>query len=304
MAFIPDPLRLGHGVARIAYAGIRVGVRPRATETALLAHTRLPALPGAPSEALPIVLVHGLCGAQYHWSPAVDALRTFGDIVTLDLPGFGASAQPVRWTLDGACESVTTLLDHLGIDDCLLVGHSLGASVATLLAARNPDRFRGVGLVSPAGFWSQPLERAESRRFAAAFTIWRRGVLLGGGNVVKAPPIRHLAFLAMMHRPLASLTRREAERLVASAAQGRSTIQAREAIVAADLFDDAAALEQPVELVWGRRDRITPFDSAKRLADTIEDVRPRFVDDVGHMVMWEDRGVVVDAVRSLVRRVG
>lgn len=55
-------------------------------------------------------------------------------------------------------------------------------------------------------------------------------------------------------------------------------------------------------LVWGRRDRITPFDAADRVATTIPDARTHVLEKVGHTVMFEDRQVVVDAVQSLVQR--
>ncbi|MCW2928704.1 MAG: alpha/beta hydrolase [Thermoleophilia bacterium] len=267
-----------------------------------MAWTRHPARPGAPADSLPIVLLHGLSGTRYHWEPAVSGLRDLGDVITLDLPGFGASPAPAAWTLDGACDAVIEQLDALGVDRCMLVGHSLGASIGVLLAARAPERVRALGLISPAGFWGRTFESPASKRFELAFAVWRRGVLLGAGNVVKAPPMRVLAFFAMAHRPLASLTRREAELLVAGAAQGRSTVQAREAAIEADLFDVVAGLEQPVELVWGREDRITPFETADRVAAAIPDVQTRFLDDIGHMVMFEARDVVLETVTSLITR--
>jgi pimeloyl-ACP methyl ester carboxylesterase len=296
-----NPLALDQGISRLISAGTRFGVRSRARSTEL-AWSRHLAHDDAPNGALPIVLLHGLSGTRYHWEPVVDQLRHLGDVVTLDLPGFGESPQPKAWSLEGTCDSLLDQLDALGIDRCVLVGHSLGAALAAMLAVRVAHRVEALGLVSPAGFWREPFESGASKSFELAFGVWRRGVLLGAGHVVKAPPLRLLAFLPMVHRPLTTLSRREAELLVAGAAQGRSTVAAREAVLEAHLFDLVSELEQPVELVWGRRDRITPFDTAERVAAAIPDVHTRFLDDVGHMVMFEDREVIVDAVRSLVAR--
>ena len=146
---IRRPFDVAYEVATSLGLGVRAPLRSRA-----LASTRRDALPHAPGDALPIVLLHGLSGTQQHWDPAVEPLRAHGDVITIDLPGFGASPQPSTWTLDGAADAVLNRLADLGVERCILVGHSLGASLAVTLAARSPHLVAGLGLISPAGFWN------------------------------------------------------------------------------------------------------------------------------------------------------
>lgn len=248
------------------------------------------------------MLLHGLSGTQRHWEALATRISEHGEVITIDLPGFGQSPAPDEWTLDGVSDAIGEQLEAIGIDRFLLVGHSLGGTVGATLATRQPDRVAGLCLVSPAGFWSRRFASLASRRYQLAFEVWRHGLRFGASSAMKATPIRSLAFSLMVHRPLESLQPGEAEALVAGAAQGRSTMAAREAAIQADLFDVARELRQPVELIWGREDRITTFDSAARVARTIPDVRTHFIDDVGHLVMYEDRDVIVNAVASLVER--
>ena len=94
----------------------------------------------------PLVILHG--GWGYGYYPYDDAIATLEHrFVIPDRTGYGRSpriaALPPRFHEAAAIET-EKLLDKLKIEDSVLWGHSDGAVIATLLALRAPDRYRGV----------------------------------------------------------------------------------------------------------------------------------------------------------------
>ena len=100
-----------------------------------------------------VVLLHGLLLSQRMHEPLAKALAARGNrVITLDLLGHGSSERP----LDPQCYSMTffgeqviALLDHLEIDEAVILGTSLGANTAIEAAALAPERLRGMVIEMP-----------------------------------------------------------------------------------------------------------------------------------------------------------
>ncbi len=100
-----------------------------------------------------VVLLHGLLLSQRMHEPLARALAKRGNrVITLDLLGHGASERP----LDPQCYSMTffgeqviALLDHLEVDEAVVLGTSLGANTAIEAAAIAPERLRGMVIEMP-----------------------------------------------------------------------------------------------------------------------------------------------------------
>ena len=96
-----------------------------------------------PGEEPACVYLHGLGSAssadfpRIAHNPQVVAHRA----VLIDLLGFGFSDHPDAFphTLAAHATTVARVLDHLGVRDCLVLGHSMGGSIAITLAAVRPD---------------------------------------------------------------------------------------------------------------------------------------------------------------------
>ncbi|OII38641.1 alpha/beta fold hydrolase [Plantibacter sp. MMLR14_011] len=96
------------------------------------------------------VLVHGVGTSHRYFARLHDDLARDSDTVSVDLPGFGGQARPVRTVEVG--EMATALghaLDTLGTAPFVLVGHSMGAQWVVELAAQRPDLARAVVIIGP-----------------------------------------------------------------------------------------------------------------------------------------------------------
>lgn len=101
----------------------------------------------------PIVLVHGLLMSRRMFERLGPALAERGNrVICVDLLGHGRSDQPddLRlYSMPLFAEQVVALLDHLGLEQAVVGGTSLGANVALELAVRHPRRVRGLFIEMP-----------------------------------------------------------------------------------------------------------------------------------------------------------
>ncbi|WP_394551473.1 alpha/beta hydrolase [Agromyces sp. MMS24-JH15] len=101
----------------------------------------------ADAPGTPILAIHGITASHRAWHHVADALPD-RRIIAPDLRGRGRSADlPGPWSLREHADDQVRVLDALGVDRALVVGHSMGAFVAVRLAAGHPDRIAGVVLV-------------------------------------------------------------------------------------------------------------------------------------------------------------
>lgn len=127
---------------------------------------------GAPG----VLCIHGFNGSTVSWreviqqmGETVTSVAGAGAVVAYDRPPFGLSSRPVEWKGGDANNPYITssgakfglqLLDKLGLDDTILIGHSAGAAVAVQAAIQAPERVKALVLVAPAVFVDSPLAGA------------------------------------------------------------------------------------------------------------------------------------------------
>src|ERR1035437_321569 len=164
---------VGEAREQIAAGVIEDELGPKVAEVTIDGRLISYAVLGEPeSEAIPVVFVHGYGGDRNAWLFVQEPISVDRPTYALDLPGHGASSKDVG---DG---SVTTLasslvgfVEKLGMARVHLVGHSMGAAVATVAAAdpAAAGKVASLTLVSPAGY-GLDLNAGYIRGFAQAET--------------------------------------------------------------------------------------------------------------------------------------
>lgn len=86
-----------------------------------------------------LVFLHGWCGDREYWKNQVGVFAADYRVVALDQAGHGESGKGRKaWTADGLAGDVEAVVKALGLKRVILVGHSMGGSVALLAAKRMP----------------------------------------------------------------------------------------------------------------------------------------------------------------------
>jgi pimeloyl-ACP methyl ester carboxylesterase len=166
----------------------------------------------------PMIFVHGWCGDRSSFSAQVAHFGGGHAVVAMDLRGHGDSSrpdpEPGAYDIEVLAGDVLELAAAAGLDAPILVGHSLGALIGLVCAAR-PGAIRALVMIDPAPITNEPVKayfretveiaRADAdRSWRTAFVsgmflptdVVRREAIIAGSAAV-APPVAAAVLRAM-----------------------------------------------------------------------------------------------------------
>lgn len=200
-----------------------------------------------------LVLVHGTAGTPSSWQPVTDALSNRYTILAPTLSGSGGTTDPGGdLTVDDLAAQIVACADAAGLDTFHLAGHSLGAVVATAVAARVPDRVEG--LFVHAGWM------AADRRTAFQFDLLAR--------LLRTDPELAWRYILLHISTPSAKESADLDALV----HGNMPISAVRHFVfnaRVDITDRVAAVAAPTQVITGRHDQIVPVRLQQELAEAI-----------------------------------
>lgn len=202
------------------------------------------------------VLVHGIGVSSAYFEPLAHRLHQHGDVLLIDLPGFGGLPQPSNpLSISGFAHTIERVMAARQVTDPVFVGHSMGGQVVTELAARLQTT-SPVVLIGPPVNAAEPTLHQQALRFAQS--SWResaRTSLIALQSYTQCGPAWFIEVLPRMLRyPIT-------ERI------GR--------------------LRARVLLIRGEHDRVAPLRWLKLLAEHCADARLATIDGASHAVVYE-----------------
>jgi len=228
----------------------------------------------------PVVFLHGWALSHRAYQGAVKRLAATGvHVFAPALPGSSGTAglPSDDCTLRGYAAWVAEFLDAVGvIDPVLLVGHSFGGGVATVLAHDHPERVGALVLINSIGgaVWTD--DGALTRPMADR-SLWDWGLHFS----------RDLRGPAQISRVLPVVITEAIPNLLLDP---RSFIRSARLAREADLTTELAELHRrgmPVVVVWARRDRVLSEASFAALSEALVDAPTISVPD-GHSWLLAD----------------
>ncbi len=113
-----------------------------------------------------ILFLHGFMGTANDWEVCIDRLANEFFCIAVDLPGHGQSIDRDPWlySMEGCARALIDILDDLGLQQCGLVGYSMGGRVALYVVSTYPERFDGLVLESASPGLRTDAERAARRQ--------------------------------------------------------------------------------------------------------------------------------------------
>ncbi len=267
----------------------------------------------------PLLFIHGGYGgpSSTHWpGPRLEWLMPAEDFTTIlyDRRCAGDSEYVDRpFTLDDLARDAVALLDHLQLDDALVVGSSAGGMIALQLALTCPDRVRGLALVNSGAAIMHPnpsrvatphspfvRDRLATvqERIATLDLAEREGARIAVAlrwDEWRSPPPPTAAdpypdHRATLIKTLATLPDDEIVHLAEGA------LRNMRALLHVDLTARLPELRMPVLVVHGDHDTVVPFEYGRILADAIPQARFVAFPGVGHgmLTLPEVQQVVLD----------
>ena len=260
-------------------------VMPRELEAAGL---RLRYLALGDGDSVPVLLLHGFGADLNTWMFTQPALADGRQVIALDLPGHGGSGKQ----LDRAdAESLAAIVEHalnaLGIERLHLVGHSMGGGIAISFAVREPERVATLTLISSAALGPE-INAAFIDGFVRAAR--RREAIEALNLLVHDPALvsRTMIEDVLRYKRLDGVP----EALAAFAEEWFPGGHQR--VV---LGDAVAVLKLPVQIIWGREDRIIPVAHAEALASRVP---VHILEQTGHLPHMEKAGEVNRLIKRLI----
>ncbi len=126
----------------------------------------------------PVVLAHGVTDDGMCWTPVAEALEQEYDVVMVDARGHGRSDAPEQGygPLEQA-EDLAGVIAGLGLERPAIIGHSMGAATALVLAGTYPDLPRTVLLEDPPPWWADSREGAPgAEKRQVGRSAWMSGI--------------------------------------------------------------------------------------------------------------------------------
>ena len=231
-----------------------------------------------------------LHGWSSNWQIFLLNIAAFMDthrVLSLDLPGFGASEMPREpVSIRGYARTVDAMCDALGVERVSVVGNSMGGFIGAELALSFGTRVDRLVLVAAAGLSTEHLPRTLS---LTAARVVAAGVPLATrfeSPIVRRPRLRRAAMQLVLRYP-EKVSVPLAQELVLSFGKP-GFVAGLEAIIDYSYRDRLPQIDVPVLVVWGRNDLIVPVADAFAYRDLIGDnARVEVFEDTGHAPMFE-----------------
>jgi pimeloyl-ACP methyl ester carboxylesterase len=244
-----------------------------------------------------IVMIHGLTTSSYVFGGIISELQIQGfRILTYDLYGRGLSDRPGKpQTRSFFICQLRELLQEQNVNGAvMLLGYSMGGSIATVFAAEEPERVSRLMLIAPAGLDRAPAPFAEFCRKMPWIGDWVHtvfgGLVLRDGQPAAASSVPDIA------------ARQAAE--TRTRGYLRSVLSSRRNILAERLEEEHREVQRsgvPVLAIWGDADRSIRLTSLGELTRINRETRQVTVAGAGHSLAHSHPREVAGAIAAFIR---
>jgi len=236
-----------------------------------------------------VVLLHGFGASTFSWRDTLPGLAERCRVVAFDRPAFGLSSRPMPGQWEGEnpyspaaqADLTIALMDELGMERAVLVGHSAGAVIAVLAAEKYPERVSGLVLEDPAVVsgggtpaWIAPLLRTPQARHIGPLIVRRLAGSSSDEFIRSAyadPTLVTEPVLAGYRKPLSAEN------------WDRALWELTVAPRPDDPEDALPKLLMPVLVVYGEKDTFVPPEDSRRAAELLPNATATGIPEVGHI---------------------
>jgi pimeloyl-ACP methyl ester carboxylesterase len=244
-----------------------------------------------------LLMLHGMADNGLCWSRVAKRLQGQWDVLMLDARGHGLSDAPeTGYTAEEQAPDVAGLIQALGLERPVLMGHSMGAATAVATAARYPALVRALILEDPP--WGGPPEQLSEDEVSRRQADWRALIL-------KRKAQTQEEIVPLIRRRFPSWDERDIQALAAAARQVSPNIVNSISAAGVAWQDVVKQVTCPVWAITADPARgaiVTPerIAEARRICPALREIH---IEDAGHNIRREQFGRFVAAAQEALARV-
>lgn len=226
-----------------------------------------------------LVLVHGFCESNLIWKKFQSQLSEKYRVICPDLPGFGKSALKVKdISIAYYAEMLKELLVFLNVEQCCMIGHSMGGYVTLAFAEKYSAVLNSFGLFQSTAF-ADTAEKKENRNKTIQF-IEKHGVEMFAQSFVA--PLFYAGNRTRLKEEIEIMTS------IAAFSSREGVIEATKAMRdRPDRTDVLKNTSLPVLFIIGKEDTSVPLEKSLEQCHLPGDSTACFLKSTGHMGMFE-----------------
>jgi pimeloyl-ACP methyl ester carboxylesterase len=239
--------------------------------------TRLEYVESGNPQGFPVLLLHGVTDSWHSFEPVMPHLRPSIRAIALTQRGHGDSDRPATgYGTRGFAADAAAALDALGIERCIVAGHSMGTANAMRFAIDFPQRTTGVVL---AGAF------ASFRRNAGLVEFWETTIrhLADPVDPALARDFQLSTIATDVSPDYIELVVGESLKLPA-----RVWRDAFAGMLEDDFADEVGRIAAPTLIVWGAHDAFSPRVDQLALKTAIAGAELLVYENAGHAVHWDE----------------
>ncbi len=215
----------------------------------------------------PLVLLHGLFGALSNFRDLVEYFRVSYKVIVPMLPLFELDL--LHTSVSGLEKFVHKFIETRGYDKINLLGNSLGGHVALVHILKHPERIKSLTLTGSSGLFENGMGDTYPKRGDREY-IRKKTALTFYDPAMATEALVNEVFEITNNRL----------KVIKIIALAKSAIRN-------NLGEELSQIRQPVCLIWGNNDTITPPFVGKEFNRLIPNSELHFVDKCGHAPMME-----------------
>jgi pimeloyl-ACP methyl ester carboxylesterase len=214
-----------------------------------------------------LVLLHGLFGALSNFKDLIDYFKEKYTVYIPLLPLYDLTN--LDTSVSGLAKHVARFIDHKGLQDVHLLGNSLGGHIALVYALKHPEKVKTITLTGSSGLFENGMGETYPKR--------------GDKDYIRKKV--ELTF----YDPNSATTELvdEVYNIVNNRLKAVKIIYLAKSAIRHHLGEELQNIKQPVCLIWGNNDTITPPMVAHEFEKLLPNSELHWIDKCGHAPMME-----------------
>jgi len=251
-------------------------------------------------EGEPILLIHGMPTSSYLWRGVLPHLAPHFRVFAVDLMGFGDSDKPedAELSIVAQAEYLRVLMDAVGWESSVVVGHDIGGGIAQLIAVNEPSKVSKLVLIDTIAYDSWPVPDIERLKDPAWDEIIKSLDLTKG--------FRKALEQGMYHRE------RVDDELVLKYVEPFRDLEGRLAYLRcaralrtedlSSVMGNVERLEVPTLIIWGESDSFQKLEFGERLQRRMGQTRLVILAEAGHYTPEDQPQEMARLIEEFVNR--